>query len=716
MKNPFLYALALALTCCSGCSPDPDRLNQVDHTDAQWPAEMPWWKANNLRLIQTNLPAYEAGLNVDSLLADLKSLSANVLLINAGGIMAFYPTQLDFHYTNPYMQSDMLGDVIEKCHRQGIKVIVRFDFSRVHESIFNEHPDWCYISPSGERIINDDMYLISINAPYLQEKSIAIVEEVIDTYSIDGLFINMPGYHTANHYEGTYHGIDQNLHDQKRFSEFSGGLDLPLEEDPDDPVFRKYQEFKQFTVTDWLKNLHAMVKSKSDQIAICTYRTNYVDIIRHESQTRDLPYWPYNSSDNVNSLVNSYPDHIASNASIQQISFQSRYNAIEPEEVAIRLYENIAQGSGLDISLMGDFRNYEDLRNLPVFKEIYGFHKKYEPYFGRYISVSEIAVIAPGYWPGGDAMREYRGVQLMLNEAHRPYDIIEDTQIATLKEKLQQYRVIILPEITELDSASIEMLNQLVDNGTSLIATNRTLYRHPGILKDLFGVTPENTDFEGSGNYLAPSNYTIFKRLQGQSMLFWKFNLGLYDFSGADETYLPILSKGRPGPPEKIGGHEPTGYHALAIKQHSSAKAAILPINLGKLYYLHGYEQHKNILLDLIDYLYPEAGQQLRTNAHPRIETILKEYRRNIPQNYGKDHVDGMILHLVNLTGFSGNTYFEPLPVFGLDFKIKTDFRPARVFSMVSEKPLEFIWKDSLVSFTVERLEQFDGIVMERTF
>ena len=55
-----------------------------------WPEDMPWWKANNLRVIQTNLPAYEAAtLDPDSLVADLIHFSANTLIINAGGIMAF---------------------------------------------------------------------------------------------------------------------------------------------------------------------------------------------------------------------------------------------------------------------------------------------------------------------------------------------------------------------------------------------------------------------------------------------------------------------------------------------------------------------------------------------------------------------------------------------------------------------------------------------------
>lgn len=54
-----------------------------------WPDSIPWWKANNLRVIQTNLPAYEAAtLDPDSLVADLIHFSANTLIINAGGIMA----------------------------------------------------------------------------------------------------------------------------------------------------------------------------------------------------------------------------------------------------------------------------------------------------------------------------------------------------------------------------------------------------------------------------------------------------------------------------------------------------------------------------------------------------------------------------------------------------------------------------------------------------
>jgi hypothetical protein len=674
----------------------------------------PWWKANNLRLIQVNLPAYEAAtLNPDSLVKDLLDHSANTLIINAGGIMAFYPSKLPFHYINPYMQKNMLGDVVSKCHANNIRVIVRFDFSRAHESIFKEHPDWFYISPKGERMINTDMYVVSINAPYVQEKAFAIIKEVIDLYPVDGFFLNMPGYQVRNPYEAKYQGIDQNEYDKKTFYEYCG-LSLPTEEKKDDTVFQKYTEFKKITIEHWAKRLHELIKSKSRNIALCTYFDKYVDIIRHESQTNSLPYWPYSASDNVGNAANSYPDHIISNSSIQQISFQSRYNAVEPEEVSIRLFENIANGSGLDISMMGDMRGYEDERNFAVVKKVYSFHKKFEPYFGKYSSLAKIAVIAPGPWPSGDPMQEYRGVLLMLKEAHLPFDIIEDAQIASRAERIKQYKLIILPDITYISDEALKVLKDASQQGSSLVATNKTFSDNATVLKELFGAKIVNGSYEGSGNYLSIDGTSIFKRLSQQKMLFWKFNLGQYDLSAADKVLLPILSKGRPGPPEIIGGHEPTGYYAMGMKKYGTGTNVILPENIGKLYYLHGYEEHKNILLDVIDHVFPEASDMIKTDAHPRVETILQQYTKNIAANRDKKTTDGLLLHLINITGFSGNTYFQPLPVTNISFSIRTGFKPSKVFTLTNKLPVPFTWKNGVTSFKVSKLEEFETIVMDK--
>jgi len=710
MDKFFAFCGLICLFILAQCTQKETGTSETESTE--WPDSIAWWKHNNLRVIQTNLPDYEGGLDADSLVADLKHFSANTLIINAGGIMAFYPTTLDCQYTNPYMKPNMLGDVIKKCHENNIKVIVRFDFSRAHKSIFDQHPDWFYLSPKGERIINDDMYVVSINAPYEQECLYKIVDEVITTYPVDGIFINMPGYQTRNAYVGVYHGIDQNPYDAKRFREFSNGMNLPIEENPQDPVFKKYLAFKEHTINDLMQRLNKLVKSKNEQIAICTYLDKYVDIIRHESQTNTLPYWPYNASDNVSNTVNTYPSHIVSNASIQQISFQSRYNAIEPEEIAIRLYENIANGSGLDLSLMGDFQDYEDERNYPVIRDVYAYHKNHEAYFGKYTSPAQVAVLSPGGWPSGDAAQEYRGIQLMLKEAHIQYDIIESPQIANLKDRLKKYRLIIMPGVATMDSVSLSVLNELVATGTSLLATNRTLADNPDALYHLFGAKAVNQIQDGSGYYLSPDNDNLFTRLKGQKLILLKFNLGLYNYEESNTKMLAVLTPGRPGPPEIIGGHEPTGHYAVGIKKNPKSQSIHLPVNIGKLYYLHGYEQHKNIVLDLIDYATPEVKELVVTNAPARVEVVLQKFIRNTAANITKTEPEGLALHVINLTGFSGNTYFDPLPVHDLHFTIASEKKPTSVFSMMYDKKVDFTWQDGKLELTVDKLEQADGIII----
>ena len=54
--NSSTLQLFLPLLLLASCStPSPSLPSAVT-----WPDTIPWWKANNLRVIQANLPAYEA--------------------------------------------------------------------------------------------------------------------------------------------------------------------------------------------------------------------------------------------------------------------------------------------------------------------------------------------------------------------------------------------------------------------------------------------------------------------------------------------------------------------------------------------------------------------------------------------------------------------------------------------------------------------------------
>ena len=75
----------------------PAQLSGIDPGDY----DTTWWNRTPIRLIQTNLREMDALMDVNAFVKSIEDASANVVLINVGGIVANYPTKLPFHYRNP---------------------------------------------------------------------------------------------------------------------------------------------------------------------------------------------------------------------------------------------------------------------------------------------------------------------------------------------------------------------------------------------------------------------------------------------------------------------------------------------------------------------------------------------------------------------------------------------------------------------------------------
>lgn len=142
--------------------------------------EMAWWQHNRLRLIQNNLREIDAAMDVDRLIGELEQFGANTLMMNAGGIFAFYPSALEHHYVTPHLKGDLLGEAVDKAHRAGMRFIARFDFSKAHESINASRPEWFYRSQSGEAVNYFGIMHTCLNGGYQQHYSLKIIGEVLD--------------------------------------------------------------------------------------------------------------------------------------------------------------------------------------------------------------------------------------------------------------------------------------------------------------------------------------------------------------------------------------------------------------------------------------------------------------------------------------------------------------------------------------------------------
>ena len=101
-----------------------------------------WWTDYPWRMIQTNLRETDmADIDAEAYAQQLADYGATVVTLNAAGIIASYQTKLDFQTQSPYLTGSSLMEMIEACHKRGIRVIARTDFSKIREPIFKKHPD-----------------------------------------------------------------------------------------------------------------------------------------------------------------------------------------------------------------------------------------------------------------------------------------------------------------------------------------------------------------------------------------------------------------------------------------------------------------------------------------------------------------------------------------------------------------------------------------------
>ena len=164
-------------------------------------AQSRWWMDEPIRFLQTNLSENDSTLDPKALVAHVADFPANTFLVNMGGIVAQYPTQVPFHYASEFLPPgrDLFGDVLREAHARGIRVVGRFDLSKTQKPVFDAHPEWFFKRANGEPAIYNGLYSACINGDYYREHALKILAEALDRYEVDGLFFNMFGNPSADY-------------------------------------------------------------------------------------------------------------------------------------------------------------------------------------------------------------------------------------------------------------------------------------------------------------------------------------------------------------------------------------------------------------------------------------------------------------------------------------------------------------------------------------
>ena len=628
---------------------------------------MSWWMANNHRVIQNNLREIDVRMDITAHIKWLQSLQCNAFMVNCGGISAFYPTEVKYHYQNPFLRDgqDFIRDVVDACRRENIRVIARFDFSKTDISLYENNQEWYTRDFAGNTIEYAGAVATCVNGYYQQYVSLEILREAISKYKFDGVFFNMFGFYDVDVYTKKKIGICQCRNCKDKYKEMYGS-DLPTAIREDSEDYWRYSEFKKKAVESLLEKIHVLVKEIDPSIAISTYSPHKIDMIRDESNSavdRPLPFWLYQSSDNTLANRTSYPSKVTSNCVINAVDIFPRFMGVSKHLTSLRLLENMASGSGLDYCIIGSFEDYPDKKSLEQVRTIFNLHAKFESIYSNLVSQSRVLLIKPSSrtLELQDAdLCEYRGIFKILKESHIPFDVIYSDCINEDQLSEKEYDVIIVPGIAEfLSNTSYQYLK---DTRAVVLATASSFSKSHENRKQIFGVVDAEYSENVRGSYLEVLPESVFKSFQNTKWVFLDAPFMKLTCTPKNNYHLPVISDGWFAPPERCYGLKPSKWHGLTSLSVDSANGTstrlYMPWNIGAMYYYLGYEEHKNVLVDLLRYYAPNHAS-LKVSAPPCVEVFIDLVDENL-----------YFVQLINLSGFNGTSVSEPLPINNIEIDL----------------------------------------------
>jgi hypothetical protein len=162
-----------------------------------------------------------------------KRTHVQAVIINAGGIVAYYPSKFPLQHRARFLgDRDLFGELTMAAHDDGIFVMARMDSNRTAENFFQAHPDWFARDRDGNPYRAADKFITCINSAYYDEYLPGVLTEIIERSHPDGV--------TDNSWAGLgREGICYCSNCERKFRVKTGEA-LPARANWDDPAYRQW--------------------------------------------------------------------------------------------------------------------------------------------------------------------------------------------------------------------------------------------------------------------------------------------------------------------------------------------------------------------------------------------------------------------------------------------------------------------------------------------
>ncbi|HEX2326729.1 MAG TPA: beta-galactosidase, partial [Chloroflexota bacterium] len=434
------------------------------------------------------------------------------VIVNAGGIVAYYPSAFGLHRRSPYLgDRDLFGEVTAAARENGIVVVARMDSSRASERFYFEHPDWFAVDAEGRPYRAGDFdgpfYTACISGPYYREYLPQVLQELCERYR--------PAGFSDNSWSGlSRERICYCPSCRAAFAEFSAGRALPRGKDWEDATYRAWVEWSYAQRTSlWELNnavthryggpdcewsgmnsggLTTQCRSFQDWRALASSRVRIV-FLDHQGRSQTGPIWENGVQGKlIRSLMG---DDAPMPESMAMYNNTGNYRLSSKPEPEVRLWFASAVAGGIRPWWHHVGADHEDRRMFRTAPPLFQWHAEHERYLRDRRHLASVAVL---YWQrnndffGRDEAEERcdapaRGLGQALVRGRIPYALLNADQLGTVD--LSRYRAILLPNIGALSEAHCQALRAYVAGGGGLVATGETsLYDEWGDRRPDFGL------------------------------------------------------------------------------------------------------------------------------------------------------------------------------------------------------------------------------------
>lgn len=384
---------------------------------------------------------------------------------------------------------DGTREVVALCHKHGLRYLGYYWAQREPAAVGEQHPEWRMLNSAGKPT---GYYCYNTGLRDLVRNRIV---ELVRDVGVDGIFFDM--FHATS--AGCYCDVCK-----ARFRELTG-QDPPVKEDFDDPLWQQWVNFKYRSIEEALLDFNRAIKAANPDAALTinswnawAYRTGgnirssirvieTVDALLEETgwyDTVDPSFFAFPARHNFMNW------HLAGlcrdkRAFMWSAASLPGWLPLTYQEPAIRVMTMITNGAVPAQSVPGRDVLTRYMREIAE-RAPYFRRSRLLPWCG--LVVSEKSEL----WYGRDNPKDryikgvYGAFQAAL-ERHLPVALVTDRDLEL--GRLEDYRVLFLPNCAILPDAEMATIRDFVSKGGGLVATYETsLYDENGQRRETFGL------------------------------------------------------------------------------------------------------------------------------------------------------------------------------------------------------------------------------------